>query len=125
MRPLIFLLAALASITPARAEVGLASWYGDHEEGRLMASGHPFHANGVNAASRTYPFGTHLLITNLANGRQAEVVILDRGPYVFPRILDVSRGTARMLGFEQQGLATVRIEPVPVVIPGQRSMPIP
>ena len=81
-----------------------------------MASGHPFHANGVNAASRTYPFGTHLLITNLANGRQAEVVILDRGPYVFPRILDVSRGTARMLGFEQKGLATVRIEPVPVVV---------
>ena len=81
-----------------------------------MANGMPFHANGINAASRTYPFGTRLLVTNLANGRQAEVVIEDRGPYIKPRILDVSRGTARVLGFEQQGLAMVRIEPVTVVV---------
>ena len=81
-----------------------------------MANGMPFHANGINAASRTYPFGTRLLVTNLANGKSAEVVIEDRGPYIKPRILDVSPGTARVLGFEQQGLAMVRIEPVTVVV---------
>src|ERR1700748_2717904 len=116
MRPLIFLFAALASIVSARAETGLASGYGSREEGRPMANGMPFHANGINAASRTYPFGTRLLVTNLANGRTAEVVIEDRGPYIKPRILDVSRGAARVLGFEQQGLAMVRIETVPVVV---------
>ena len=81
-----------------------------------MASGKPFHAMWNSAAPLVYPFGTHLLVTNLANGRIAEVVIEDRGPYIKPRILDVSRGTARVLGFEQQGLAMVRIEPVTVVV---------
>lgn len=81
-----------------------------------MANGHPFHANGINAASRVYPLGTHLIITNMMNGRQAEVVIEDRGPYVRPRILDVSRGTAQVLGFEQQGVTMVRIEPAAAVV---------
>jgi rare lipoprotein A len=116
MRPFLFLLAALACIAPARAETGLASWYGSFEEGRPMASGKPFHAMGNNAASRTYPLGTHLLITNMMNGRHAEVVIEDRGPYVKPRILDVSRGTARILGFETQGVTMVQIETAGVVV---------
>ena len=81
-----------------------------------MASGKIFHSASNNAASLRYPFGTRLIVTNLANGRQAEVVVEDRGPYIKPRILDVSRGTARVLGFEQQGLAMVRIEPVTVVV---------
>jgi len=111
MRHILFFLAALASVTPACAETGLASWYGSHEEGHKMASGKIFHSASNNAASLRYPFGTRLIVTNLSNGRQAEVVIEDRGPYIKPRILDVSRGTARVLGFEQQGLAMVRIEP--------------
>jgi len=116
MRPLIFLLAALASITPACAETGLASWYGSHEEGHKMASGKIFHSASNKAASLRYPFGTRLIVTNLSNGRQAEVVIEDRGPYVSPRIIDLSRGTARILGFERQGVTMVRIEPVTVVV---------
>lgn len=78
-----------------------------------MASGKPFNALGDNAASRHYPLGTRLLITNLVNGKHTEVVVQDRGPYIKPRILDVSLGTARILGFERQGLAMVRIEPAP------------
>jgi rare lipoprotein A len=94
-----------------------------------MANGQPFHALGANAASRIYPLGTRLRVTNLANGRHTEVVVQDRGPYVRPRILDVSLGTARILGFEHEGVTQVRIEPAtdivqPVVyryrvIPGQ------
>ena len=116
MRHILFFLAAIASITPACAETGLASWYGSHEEGHKMASGKIFHSASNNAASFRYLIGTRLNVTNLSNGRQAEVVIEDRGPYIKPRILDVSRGTARVLGFEQQGLAMVRIEPVTVVV---------
>jgi len=116
MHPLIFLLAALASITPACAETGLASWYGSHEEGHKMAAGKIFHSASNNAASLRYPFGTRLIVTNLSNGRQAEVVIEDRGPYVSPRIIDLSPGTARILGLDRQGVTMVRIEPVTVVV---------
>jgi rare lipoprotein A (peptidoglycan hydrolase) len=119
MRPFVLLLAsALACASPACAENGLASWYGWREHGQTRADGHPFNALGVNAASRTWPLGAHLRVTNLMNGRQAEVIIRDRGPYIKPRVLDVSLGTARMLGFEHQGVTMVRIEPVtPVVEP--------
>jgi rare lipoprotein A (peptidoglycan hydrolase) len=55
MRPFIFLFAALASIGVARAETGLASWYGSREEGRPMANGKPFHADGINAAVAAQP----------------------------------------------------------------------
>jgi rare lipoprotein A len=95
----------------------------------MRADGRRFDALGVNAASRVYPLGTHLRITNLANGKQAEVVVQDRGPYIKPRILDVSLGTARILGFARQGLAMVQIEPVtPIVRPATftyRVRPVP
>jgi rare lipoprotein A (peptidoglycan hydrolase) len=125
----LFLATSLLFASPACAETGLASWYGWREHGRVVASGKPFNALGDNAASRHYPLGTHLLITNLANGRHAEIVIQDRGPYIRPRILDVSLGTARILGFERKGLAMVQIEPVtPIVRPATftyRVRPVP
>jgi rare lipoprotein A len=66
--------------------------------------------NGFIAAHRTYPFGTHLRVTNLGNGRQATVVVVDRGPFIRNRILDVSTNAAEALGFRQAGLARVKIE---------------
>ena len=81
-----------------------------------MASGKIFHSASNNAASLRYPFGTGLIVTNLSNGRQAEVIVEDRGPYVSPRIIDLSPGTARILRFERQGVTMVRIEPVTVVV---------
>lgn len=124
MRNYILILAGMLAVaSPASAETGLASWYGWHENGHAMANGKPFHALGTNAASRVYPLGTRLHITNLANGRTADVLIEDRGPYIKPRILDVSLGTARMLGFEQRGVTQVRIEPV-VVQPAMYFHPV-
>jgi rare lipoprotein A len=117
MRPLALLFAAaLACASPAYAETGLASWYGWHWHGRAMANGRPFHALGANAASRKYPLGTHLQVTNLVNGRHTEVVIMDRGPYIKPRILDVSLGTARILGFEREGVTRVQIAQVAAIV---------
>ena len=93
---------------------GLASWYGRAFHGRTTASGRPFDMNAMVAAHPRYPFGTLLRITNLANGRQARVRILDRGPAAGPRadgvIVDVSRRAAEVLGFVRQGRARVRLE---------------
>ena len=93
---------------------GLASWYGRAFHGRTTASGRPFDMHAMVAAHPRYPFGTLLRVTNLANGRQARVRILDRGPAAGPRadgvIIDVSRRAAEVLGFIRQGRARVRLE---------------
>ena len=47
---------------------------------------------------------------NLDNGRTAIVKIVDRGPFIRGRIIDVSPAAAGVLGFRQAGLARVRIE---------------
>lgn len=103
--------------TPSRileSRTGLASYYGKEFHGKITASGKPFDMNAMVAAHPSYPFGTRLRVTNLANGRSVEVRVLDRGPASPQRkqgvILDVSRGAAERLGFVRQGRARVRLE---------------
>ena len=52
---------------------GLASFYGREFHGRRTASGTRFDMNAMVAAHPSYPFGTRLRVTNLANGRSATV----------------------------------------------------
>jgi rare lipoprotein A len=93
---------------------GLASYYGKEFNGRKTASGIRFDMNAMVAAHPSYPFGTQLRVTNLANGRSASVRIVDRGPAPQLRangiIIDLSRKAAEVLGFIQQGRARVRLE---------------
>lgn len=104
---------ALATTTPAdRPEVGLASWYGQFHHGRPTASGEIFDMAQLTAAHRTLPFGTRLRVTNLQNGRFVGVRVNDRGPYVAGRILDLSRGAARMLDMVERGVVSVRLDVV-------------
>jgi rare lipoprotein A len=66
------------------------------------------------AAHPSYPFGTVLRVTNLENGRQVSVRILDRGPtrrlQADGVIIDLSRRAAEVLGFIQRGRTRVRLE---------------
>jgi rare lipoprotein A len=71
---------------------------------------HPRYPGGLIAAHRTLPFGTRLSVTNLANNRNVTVVVVDRGPWLPTRIIDLSTRAADMLGFRSAGLAQVRIE---------------
>jgi len=50
------------------------------------------------------------MVTNLENGRSAEVIINDRGPFVKGRIIDLSYAAARTLGMIGPGTIPVRIE---------------
>jgi rare lipoprotein A len=88
-------------------QVGIASWYGGRHQGRRMASGTPFDTQALTAAHRFLPFGSVVLVENLANGRGIELRITDRGPYVQERIIDLSMAAARRLGLEQQGVGLV------------------
>lgn len=92
-----------------RAQYGVASWYGEKDQGHLMASGQLFDENAMVAAHRTLPLGTRVEVTNLQNGRSVIVRIMDRGPHVADRIIDLSKAAAGQLRFTHQGLASVKI----------------
>jgi rare lipoprotein A len=93
---------------------GLASFYGTEFHGRTTASGTRFDMNTMVAAHPSYPFGTRIRVTNLANGRSAIVRVVDRGPAPEPQargvIIDLSRRAAQVLDFVQRGRARVRLD---------------
>src|SRR6266702_6035029 len=93
-------------------QVGTASWYGDYFQGKATASGEPYNMYDLTAAHPTLPLGSWVRVTNLRNGRAVVVRINDRGPYVAPRIIDVSYSVARILEFKAQGLQRVRLDVV-------------
>jgi rare lipoprotein A len=78
--------------------------------GRRAANGEIFDMNTLVAAHRTLPFGSVLRVTNLNNGRDVEVRVIDRGPFVGDRILDLARAAAVSLDMIGTGTAPVRIE---------------
>ena len=100
---------------PTYRKVGLASWYGTKWQGRRTSSGDLFDRHELTAAHRTLPLHTRLRVTNLANGRQVEVKVSDRGPYKYKRIIDLSQAAAARIGLQRKGIGRVQIE----VIPGE------
>jgi rare lipoprotein A len=88
----------------------VASWQGRDFQGRTTASGEIFDQNGISAAHRTLPLGTVLTVTNLDNFKSIKVRINDRGPFIKGRVLELSFGAAKDLGFASQGTARVKIE---------------
>ena len=68
--------------------------------------------SGLVAAHKTLPLGTRVKVFNLDNGRSAIVKIVDRGPFIRGRVIDVSPAAASALGFLGAGVAHVRIEPL-------------
>jgi rare lipoprotein A len=89
---------------------GVASWYGPGFHGHRTSSGAVYDQEDLTAASILFPLGTHLLVTNLANGRAVEVTVNDHGPYVKGRQIDLSRKAARVLGMIGPGTANVRMD---------------
>jgi rare lipoprotein A len=109
---------ALCSIAigPVYAESGMASFYGSGD----TASGEATNSSGLTAAHRSLPFGTHVRVTNIGNGRTVIVRITDRGPYRRGRIIDVSHAAAVELDIIERGTALVS-----VVLPEQTSDHLP
>jgi len=91
---------------------GVGSYMAESYEGQRTASGAIYHDASMMAAHPTLPFGTHVRVTNVTNGRSVVVTVVDRGPYRKGRVIDVSRRAARELGFLASGVAPVRIEVV-------------
>ena len=103
-------------VAPARlgmTETGVASWYGIPYHGRHSASGEIYDMEQLTAAHRDLPFQTWVEVTNLSNGKQVDVRINDRGPFVKGRILDLSQAAARDIDMLRAGTARVRLKVIP------------
>lgn len=110
--PLIALAEAAGSGYPAgwgptgQVLTGPASWYGPGFVGSPTASGAPYDPERLTCAHKSLPLGTLLRVSS--GGRTVSCLLNDRGPYVGPRILDMSRAGSRALGYN--GVAEVVIE---------------
>ena len=102
MRKVVLACVAVAGFTSVAAagELGIASYYQNPRY------------NGLIAAHKTLPLGARVKVFNLDNGRSAIVRIVDRGPFIRGRVIDVSPAAANALGFRQAGTAHVRIEKI-------------
>ena len=97
---------------------GTASWYGDEFNQKPTANGEIFDMGAISGAHTTLPLPSMVEVTNLDNGRKLMVRVNDRGPFVGGRVIDVSHAAARELGFDQKGLARVRVRYVgPAAMP--------
>ena len=93
-------------------EIGVASWYGKKFHGRLTAMQETYDMFGLTAAHKTLPLPTIVKVTNLDNGQSIVVRVNDRGPFHDDRLIDLSWGAAKALGFENQGTAPVVVEAI-------------
>jgi rare lipoprotein A len=87
-----------------------ASYQGRQAAGRPTASGEPYDPDELTAASKIYPIGSILLVTNPANGKSVKVRINDRGPHVRGRSLDLSKRAAEELGITEKGVARLKVK---------------
>ena len=88
-----------------------ASYYADKFSGRKSASGIIFYNNKYMAAHKKLPFGTKLKVTNEKNGKTVYVDVVDRGPFVKGRELDLSSRAFREIASNKgAGAVIVTIE---------------
>lgn len=68
-----------------------ASYYADKFHGQRTSSGKRYDKNKYTAAHKKLPFGTKVKVTNEANGKSVIVEVIDRGPFVKSREIDLSK----------------------------------
>ncbi len=108
---------AAAAVTPARpmaaavssGGVVLASWYGPGFYGNRTACGQVYTPEILGVAHLTLPCGTRLTLTYGA--RAVTVQVIDRGPYIAGRAIDLSNATKLALGCSD--LCTLRMQVLP------------
>jgi peptidoglycan lytic transglycosylase len=102
----------VAPLAGAHAEEsGIASIYMYGKPVRT-ASGERTNDAGLNAAHKSLPFGTMVKVTNRRNGHSVVVKIIDRGPFVRGRVIDVTPAAAKALGFWGAGVTPVTLSVV-------------
>jgi rare lipoprotein A len=80
----------------------------------MTANGEVFDPEGLNAAHKYLPLPSYVKVTNLENKKSIIVRVNDRGPFVAGRIIDLSAGAAKKLGYYNKGTAKVLVETIKV-----------
>jgi rare lipoprotein A len=91
---------------------GVASYYDEKFHAKKTASGEIFNQELLTAAHRTLPFGTHVVVKNVNNGKFVTVRINDRGPYIKSRIIDLSKTAFAKIENISKGITEVEITAV-------------
>jgi len=95
-----------------KVHIGNATYYAGRFEHRRTSNGERYCKDSLTCATRLYPFGTMLLVTNLSNNKSVIVRVNDRCPYRRNRIIDLSKAAATEIGMLRAGRAKVRLEPL-------------
>lgn len=96
-------LAFALSPSSAQADGGLASWYGPGLYGERLACGGHLWPNTWGVAHRSLPCGTRITV---CLRRCVRSTVIDRGPFVYGRVLDLTYPVARSIGLT--GVSYVR-----------------
>lgn len=96
-----------ASAQPSRTVK--ASYQGEMEAGHKTANGERYDPDELTAASKIYPLGSLVEVTNPATGKSVTVRINDRGPHIRGRSLDLSERAAEELGITERGVARLKV----------------
>lgn len=97
---------AIAPVALQDDAIVLASWYGPGFYGNRTACGQTYTPEILGVAHKTLPCGTKL---TLSYGTSSiTVTVIDRGPYIAGRTLDLSHATKQALGCTD--LCTLRMQ---------------
>lgn len=91
---------------------GVASYYGGGFDGSGTASGQTLYNKDFVAAHPRFAFDSWVKVTDLDNGSSVNVRIIDRGPYVDGRVIDLSQSAFEALRPLSNGIARVSVIPI-------------
>ncbi len=111
MRPL-FVLCLLSTTLSAQlvgdTETGLASYYSREYDGAETAYNLTYDRNELVAAHRSWPVNSIMEVRNLDNNESVRVRVIDKGPFIRGRVVEVSERAAGIIGLT--GKVTVPVE---------------
>jgi rare lipoprotein A (peptidoglycan hydrolase) len=89
-----------------------ASWEQYDEAGQIGANGKPFDPNAMTCATRRWPLGARLRITDVHNGSSVIVTVTDRTPLKTKHAIDLSPKAFQCLNGLELGVCEVRVEQI-------------
>lgn len=97
---------------------GLASYYSTEYDGAETAYGTIYNKNELVAAHKAYPYNSTVRVRNEENGKSVVVRIIDKGPFIRGRIVELSERAAAEI--DMLGQRTVPVELTLLSTPEQR-----
>lgn len=86
----------LEDIVPKEEYEGLASWY--------------YNGQHMTAAMNQFEIGDKVKVTNMSNNKSCVVEIIDRGPFISGRVIDLSDSAFGAIASLGEGIISVKVE---------------